>query len=151
VSYYHGAGEEERKRQMIRIAVWTALGAGIGLLLLAQAIARPIVGIFGDFPESVTGYAVGGLRIFVMAYVFMGINFVMMTYYQSIGNVRMAAWITMAREMILMLAFILILPRLMGITGVWLAVPLAECMVFLSIVLYYKKQANADRPVTYEA
>ncbi|MEK8129500.1 MATE family efflux transporter [Paenibacillus filicis] len=151
ISYYHGAGQEQRKRQTIRIAVWTALGAGVVLLLLAQAVTRPVVGIFGNFSESVTSYAVGGLRIFVMAYVFMGINFVMMTYYQSIGHVRMATWITLAREMILMLAFIAILPRMIGITGIWMAVPLAEAMVFLSIVIYYKKQAGAARLSSYNA
>nr|WP_209969508.1 MATE family efflux transporter [Paenibacillus eucommiae] len=145
ISYYHGGKQDERKRRTIRIAVQTALGAGVALLLIVQMAAVPIVGIFGSFSDGVTDLAVSGLRIFVMAYLFMGINFVMMTYFQSIGSVRMATWITAAREMILMLAIILILPKLIGITGVWLAVPLSECMVLITIVIYYKRHAQSEK------
>jgi putative MATE family efflux protein len=139
ISYYHGGHQDERKRRTIWIAVWTALGVGVGLLLIVQMAARPLVGIFGNFSDEVTNYAMSGLRIFVMAYLFMGINFVMMTYFQSIGKVRMAVWITAAREMIIMLAIIIVLPKFIGVTGVWLAVPLSECLVLISIVFYYKK------------
>ncbi|MNI21781.1 multidrug efflux pump VmrA [compost metagenome] len=142
ISYYHGGQKEERKRRTIWIAVWTALGAGAALLLIVQIAAKSLVGFFGNFSVEVTDYAVSGLRIFVMAYLFMGINFVMMTYFQSIGNVRMATWITAAREMIIMLLLIIVLPKFIGITGVWMAVPLSECLVLISIVIYYKKQLS---------
>ncbi|UVI28385.1 MATE family efflux transporter [Paenibacillus spongiae] len=139
ISYYHGGGQELRKRQTIRIAVKTAIGAGASLLLLVQLAALPIVGLFGNFSSSVTGHAEYGIRIFVIAYLFMGINFVMMTYFQSIGSIKMATWITAAREMILMLAFIIVLPAFIGITGVWIAVPLSECIVMITIIVYYRK------------
>lgn len=145
ISYYHGARQDERKRQTIRIAVRTALGAGAFLLLIVQLATLPIVGIFGHFSSQVTAHAVHGLRIFVIAYLFMGINFVMMTYYQSIGSMRMAIWITAAREMILMLAFITVLPRFMGITGIWMAVPLSECIVLITIVIYYRRQGSLGK------
>ncbi|SFL21975.1 putative efflux protein, MATE family [Paenibacillus sp. 1_12] len=145
ISYYHGAQQDERKRQTIRIAVRTALGAGVALLLIVQLATLPIVGIFGDFSNQMTAHAVNGLRIFVIAYLFMGINFVMMTYYQSIGSMKMAIWITSAREMVLMLAFIMVLPRIMGITGIWLAVPLSECIVLITIVIYYRKQGSSKK------
>ncbi|MGO4547857.1 MATE family efflux transporter [Paenibacillus sp. 2TAB23] len=145
ISYYHGAKQEEKKRRTIRIATATALGAGAVLLLIMQLAAMPIISLFGNFSDSVTGHAENGLRIFVMAYLFMGINFVMMTYYQSIGKVKMAVWITAAREMILMLVFIAVLPRFLGVNGVWLSVPLAECIVLITIVIYYKKQAMRER------
>lgn len=139
ISYFHGGQQEERKRETIRLAIRTAIGAGIILMLAMQFGARQIVGIFGDFPEAVTTLAVSGFRIFVIAYLFMGINFVMMTYYQSIGQLKMATWITAAREIILMLFFIMVLPIFMGMTGVWIAVPLSECIVLLTIYFYYKK------------
>ncbi|CAM4409121.1 putative MATE family efflux protein [Paenibacillus endophyticus] len=145
ISYYHGAKQEEKKRRTIRIATATALGAGAVLLSIMQLAAMPIISLFGNFSDSVTEHAENGLRIFVMAYLFMGINFVMMTFYQSIGNVKMAVWITAAREMILMLIFIVVLPRFLGVNGVWLSVPLAECIVLMTIVIYYKKQAIRER------
>ena len=47
--------------------------------------------------------AIPGIKLFFIGYLFMGTNFVMMTYYQSIGQIRMATWITAAREIVILL------------------------------------------------
>ncbi|MCG7386469.1 MATE family efflux transporter [Paenibacillus sp. ACRRY] len=145
VSYYHGAKQMAREKQTIRIASRTALACGVILLLIVQWGAPYFVQIFGNFSESVTSNAVYGLRIFTFAYLFMGINFVMSTYFQSVGNAKMAIWITAAREMIIMIAFIAILPSFWGVTGVWLAVPLSEMLVLVTIAVYYRKRTVSER------
>jgi len=145
VSYYHGAKQMAREKQTIRIASRTALACGVILLLVVQWGAPYFVQIFGNFSESVTSNAVYGLRIFTFAYLFMGINFVMSTYFQSVGNAKMAIWITAAREMIIMIALIAILPPFWGVTGVWLAVPLSEMFVLVTIAVYYRKRAVTEK------
>ncbi|KAA8787123.1 putative MATE family efflux protein [Paenibacillus sp. 4624] len=145
ISYYHGAQRVKRVQETIRIAVKTALTCGLVLLLIVQVGASYFVQIFGNFSNSVTDSAVYGLRIFTIAYVFMGVNFVMSTYFQSIGNAKMAIWITAAREMIIMIALIAILPSFLGVTGVWLAVPLSEMLVLITIALYYRKRSLTER------
>ncbi|GAB1159744.1 multidrug efflux MATE transporter FepA [Paenibacillus illinoisensis] len=145
VSYYHGAKQIAREKQTIRIASRTALACGVILLLVVQWGAPYFVQIFGSFSESVTSNAVYGLRIFTFAYLFMGINFVMSTYFQSIGNAKMAIWITAAREMIIMIALIAVLPSFWGVTGVWLAVPLSEMLVLVTIAVYYRKRTVSER------
>ncbi|WP_416292413.1 MATE family efflux transporter [Paenibacillus illinoisensis] len=145
VSYYHGAKQIAREKQAIRIASRTALACGVILLLVVQWGAPYFVQIFGNFSESVTSNAVYGLRIFTFAYLFMGINFVMSTYFQSIGNAKMAIWITAAREMIIMIALIAVLPSFWDVTGVWLAVPLSEMLVLVTIAAYYRKRTVSER------
>ncbi|WP_145336643.1 MATE family efflux transporter [Paenibacillus xylanexedens] len=145
ISYYHGAQKAEQVQQTIRIAVKTAVTCGVVLLLIVQVGAPYFVQIFGNFSNSVTDSAVYGLRIFTIAYVSMGVNFVMSTYFQSIGNAKMAIWITAAREMIIMIALIAILPSFLGVSGVWLAVPLSEMIVLITIALYYRKRALTER------
>ncbi|MEO2205711.1 MATE family efflux transporter [Paenibacillus pabuli] len=145
VSYYHGAKKMAREKQTIRIASRTALACGVILLLVVQWGAPYFVQIFGNFSESVTSNAVYGLRIFTFAYLFMGINFVMSTYFQSVGNAKMAIWITAAREMIIMIALIAILPPFWGVTGVWLAVPLSEMFVLVTIAVYYRKRSVTEK------
>ncbi len=139
ISYYHGARNEERKKETVRIAVWITMGTGFLFFLIGQFAAQPIVSIFGDFPAAVTELATSGIQLFFIAYLFMGINFVMMTYYQSVGHVRMAIWITAAREIIIMLTLLHVLPPLFGLTGVWLAIPISECIVLMTIFHYQRK------------
>lgn len=104
ISYYHGAKNYQRERQTVQIAVRTAIVAGVLSFLVGLMAARPIVAIFGDFPQYIMALAVTGVRLFFIAYLFMGVNFVMMTYYQSVGHVGMATWITAAREIVVMLS-----------------------------------------------
>ncbi|MFK3939175.1 MATE family efflux transporter [Alkalihalobacillus sp. NPDC078783] len=139
ISYYHGGRRHDRKRQTIKIAIRTAAIAGLVFFFIGQLGAIPIVSIFGDFDETVTGLATTGIRLFFFAYLFMGANFVMMTYYQSIGNVKMATWITFAREILFMLIILFTLPYVLGVNGVWLAIPIAELLVLASIVFYVRR------------
>ncbi|TDG00388.1 MATE family efflux transporter [Paenibacillus piri] len=141
ISYYRGAKQRAREQQTIRIAVRTALVAGAGILLLGLVGADAIVSLFGQFPAEVRKLAVAGIRLFFIAYLFMGINFVMMTYFQTTDQVKMAVWITVAREMILMVAFLLILPHWLGTTGIWLAIPVSECIVVSTVYVYIRRQA----------
>jgi len=142
ISYYRGAKNPKKMKQTIRLAIGTALSAGLFFMLIGQFGAEKIVGLFGDFPKEVVALAVPGIRLFFIAYLFMGTNFVMITYYQSIGRIRIATWITAIRGIIILLILLLIMPRLFGLTGIWLAVPTAE-LITLLIIYYYRRKSLA--------
>src|SRR5690606_34798533 len=90
VSYYSGAGDKKKIRRTLQLAIGTAVAAGATFFIIGQFFAPAIAGVFGDFPESVMSLAVPGIQLFFIGYLFMGTNFVMMTYYQSTGQIRMA-------------------------------------------------------------
>lgn len=136
ISYYMGAGKKERIKQTLKVAIITTLSFSISLIVIAEVFARPILGLFGDLSAEVIDIAVLGIRLFIPAYIFMGINLVMMTYYQTTGKSWIANTMTIAREVVLMLLFLFTLPYLFGIKGIWLAVPLSELSVFLAILAY---------------
>ncbi|MFB1051273.1 MATE family efflux transporter [Paraliobacillus sp. JSM ZJ581] len=139
ISYYHGANKEDRKRDTLRKSMFIAILAGFTFFIIGQLFAGQIVSIFGQFPNEVTVLAVQGIKLFFIAYLFTGINFVMMTYYQSVGNVRMATWITASREILIMLIFLVVLPPMIGTNGIWLAIPASEFVVLISILMYQRK------------
>lgn len=138
ISYYQGSGNRERMKETVKKATFTVVVAGAVFFLVGQLAAGPIVSIFGDFPQSVKDLATTGINLFFIAYLFTGTNFVMMTYYQSVGNVRMATLITASREIIIMLIFLMILPQLFGLNGIWLSIPASEFVVFVGVFLYQR-------------
>src|SRR5699024_5353494 len=91
--------------------------------------AKPLVAIFGIDSATVMTMAEKGLKLFFLGYLFMGINFIYMTYYQAIGNIRPSIGITLFRGIILLGLALLVLPYFFGINGIWLALPVAEAMV----------------------
>lgn len=140
ISYYRGAKLRMREVKTIRIAALTAFFSGIAVFLFGLLFAGGIVSLFGDFSQEVRTLAISGIRLFFAAYMFMGINFVMMTYFQASEQVKVAVWITLSREIILMVLFLLTLPRLIGTNGVWLSIPLSECVVAACIFIYIKRK-----------
>ena len=138
ISYYQGSGNRARMKETVKKATFTVVVAGAVFFLVGQLAAGPIVSIFGDFPQDVRDLAKTGINLFFIAYLFTGTNFVMMTYYQSVGNVRMATLITASREIIIMLIFLMILPRMFGLNGIWLSIPASEFIVFVGVLLYQR-------------
>ena len=66
-------------------------------------------------------------------------------YYQSIERARRATAITLFRGTLFMLTGFLLLPPILGIKGIWLAVPLAELLTLLLIIGIYLKDSFATR------
>lgn len=139
ISYFHGAEEAAKKRAIMRIAIRTAFIAGAACFLIGQVAATPIVHLFGDFPTEVKEMATLGIRLFFIAYFVMGINFVLMSYFQSIGSVAVATWITAGREILFMLLFLLTVPFVFGANAIWLSIPFAELAVLALIIVYLKR------------
>ncbi|SDI74598.1 MATE family efflux transporter [Natribacillus halophilus] len=142
ISYFHGAQAAEKKSEALRLSVITGIVVGAFFMLLGQTGASAIIQVFGDLPDHVADLSSTGIRIFFLAYIFVGLNFVVMTYFQSIGQVKKAVMIIAGRGIVFMLLFLFTLPLLMGANAAWFAVPLAEMVVTGLIVgFYYFKSA----------
>lgn len=81
------------------------------------------MGLFLTPDAPAYAIAVRGLPLFAAGYPFFGINVVTIGYYQSIERGRLATGLTVLRGIVLMAFCFLVLPRLAGVAGIWLAVP----------------------------
>ncbi|MBM7602532.1 putative MATE family efflux protein [Metabacillus crassostreae] len=139
ISYYHGAKEKGRIKESVLIGEKAAFILGAILLLIGLAAAPLLVSLFGLESNDVRNLAVDGIRLFFIGYLFLGFNFVYMTYFQSIMNIRPSIIIILLRSFVFILFFLWLLPKFIGIAGVWLALPLAEMLVALLLVLFTRK------------
>src|SRR5690625_6938712 len=88
ISYYYGAKQDASIKKTIKLAERTGLALGILFLAIGYFDADYLVAIFGVDSSAISVLASSGLKLFFIGYLFMGINFVYMTYYQSIGKDR---------------------------------------------------------------
>lgn len=139
ISYYYGAKDSESIKKTVKLAEATGLLLGVLFLAIGYFGAKPLVGIFGIESTAITDMAIDGLKLFFLGYLFMGINFVYMTYYQSIGYIKQSIGITVFRGVILLIIMLLVLPFLFGITGIWLALPAAEAVVAVFLLIFARK------------
>ena len=83
-------------------------------------------------------YAVAGLPLFAVDYIFFGINVITIGYYTSIERINLAMRLTLLRG-ILPVLFFFVLPAWLGVTGIWLAVAAGDITTTILIVLCRKK------------
>lgn len=134
ISYSHGAGEAQRGRDALRMALGTAFLCGIAVFGFTWLCSPWIVGLFLTPDAPAYTIAVRGLPWFAAGYPFFGINVVTIGYYQSIERGRLATWLTVLRGIVLMTLCFLVLPRLAGEAGIWLSVPAAELLETLLLL-----------------
>ncbi|GGJ96607.1 multidrug efflux MATE transporter FepA [Lentibacillus kapialis] len=139
ISFYFGAKKHESIKDTVKIAEITALALGISFLAIGWFGAGGLVSIFGVETEGIRQFAIQGIKLFFIGYLFMGMNFIYMTYYQSIAYVAPSIGITLFRGVILLIAALIILPLLFGIPGIWLALPAAEGLTAIFLVIFARQ------------
>ncbi len=133
-SYYHGARLYQRMRQIVRIGLGTGLGLGAAVFMVGLAGNGFIIDLFGiDLPQIID-YTRNGIIYFFAGYLFLGINTVLMQYYQSIEKTRIATAIILGRSLIFFIPLLCLMPYLFGANAIWLVFPIAEG---LSVLFFY--------------
>lgn len=144
ISFYYGSRKLEKIRETVKIAERTAIGLGILFILIGYFGSDFLVSIFGVDSIEIYDLATNGITLFFLGYLFMGINAVYMTYYQSIGRVKPAVGITFYRGFIILAITLLALPPLFGAAGIWLALPIAEAIVAIFLIVFARKGISQE-------
>ena len=135
LSFTYGAKELELVKRIRRIANLFAFCAGIIVMFFMLAAADWYSKLFVK-NENVTTMVDSGIKIFVISFLFEGVNTITSMYFTSIGKAKESAIISSSRGLVILLICIFTLPVLFGITGVWLVGPVTEVVTIL-LTLYF--------------
>lgn len=127
-SFNQGAERDDRQRSLFRHCARFILVASVGTLLASLALATVIVGVFSPKGTQVYDLALYGFRLFIPTFLFSGVNIFASALFTALGDGTRSAVISFARTFGFLMAGLLLLPRLLGVPGVWLAVPVAEAL-----------------------
>lgn len=148
-SYNFGAKLYSRLENVVRHTAFCAIAVTTTGFIIAEIIPHQLVGMFTSDPELIEE-AVKGLRISFMFYPIVGFQMVTSNFFRSIGYAGTAIFLSLTRQLIFLLPLMLILPKSIGLNGIWASMPLADlisCVVSASIMLYhmrkFRKQTNS--------
>lgn len=121
IGYNYGAKNYERVRKSLEFVAIVTVSVGILGFIILQFFAEQMIMLF--VPNDLELIAIGSraIRIFTFFIYLVGNEIIATTYYQSIGNSRIAALITLNRQIIFLLPLVYLLPFSFGIDGVWYA------------------------------
>lgn len=137
ISYNYGAGRADRVRLALRIALATACVCGLVVSVLMWTGAPVLSGIFLDRSEAAYALAVKGLPLLGLCALFFALNITFIGYYQSREQAGRSIFYMLLRGVVFVVPGFVLLPRLLGTDGLWLAIPVAEMLTLAVIGALY--------------
>ena len=145
IGFNYGAKKYERAKEAFKYATIAACVICIIGFISIQCFPTQIISLFNNDPELTT-LAIKGIRIYLLMMPVVGINIVATSYYQSIGKAKISMFVSLLRQVILLIPFTIILPKFIGLDGVWAAGACADSLsVIITLVLLKKEYKQLDK------
>lgn len=134
ISYNFGAGDMGRVAKSLRVALVAALVCGTVVTVSVAVGARPIVAMFLPSGPGAFEIACAGLPKYALCGIFFALNIAFIGYYQSLEKSLRATLFTLMRGVVFIVPMFLYLPHLLGVPGMWFAIPASEMLTTAVIV-----------------
>lgn len=143
VSANFGGRQYGRVRQFLKMSVVTVLIMGVLFTALAEGLPVPIVQLFMDATPEVLAAAPNSMRLYSLLYLFLGFTVLSTYYLQSVMRDRASMAIGILRSLVVSGLLLGLLPLFWGINGVWLALPISECIVTVVAAVFLSKKVDS--------
>lgn len=143
IGYHYGAGNHTELKGLFRKSLFLITLWNVILTALAILTAQSLAKIFVGYDIDLTGLTTRALALYSLSFLFMGHNIFGSAFFTALGNGVVSAAISFLRTLLFQVAAVLILPRLLGIDGIWLAIVVAELLALvITIYFFIKKKDN---------
>lgn len=140
ISYKYGEANHEQLKYIMKMSIRLILGASFLVVGLSVLFSETAVSLFLSKDSEIFDMTNRGFLIFATSYIFMGLNVFYSAMFTALGNGKISALLSFLRTLVFIVGALLILPQILGVDGIWLAVPLAEALAFAVGIIFYKTQ-----------
>ena len=147
IGFNHGAGVHSRVKETLMLSFKVATAISIVGFLLAESFPDVIVKLFNTDHPELLDIGVSGLRIFASAQVIVGFQIIIISYLQAIGRAGAAAFLSLLRQVMILIPMLIIMPRFWGLDGVWISAPfsdIASAIICAAVVIRELRAINAS-------
>ena len=128
--YNFGAGQHARVIKTLKLTIIYATCVTTFGFIVGMLFSDLVVSIFTSDAELIA-LSAKGLRIVVMFFPIIGFQMVTANFFQSIGMASKAIFLSLTRQMMVLLPCLIILPRFFGVAGVWYSMPISDLLASL--------------------
>ena len=131
ISYKYGAQDLPQLKKLVRICLIFVLTASGGAYLLSRVTIAPCLALFTAPGSGVYGITIQGFPLYALSFLMMGLSIFASALFTAFSDGLVSAVISFARTLVFLVGMLLLLPKVLGEVGIWLAVPAAELLGLL--------------------
>ena len=135
IAYNYGAGERNRVKKTLLLAILSSIIILTLGLILIQFFPESFIKIFTD-DKNLTNLANEGLKINSITLPTIGVSILGAVYFQIIGESKISIFLSLLRQVILLIPILTLLPKIYGLNGVWISQPVADIISMIIVILF---------------
>ncbi len=138
VGYHYGAQDHKEMRGLRRKSLVIIGVISVAMLILAEALARPLSMMFVGYDETLMTMTHRGFLISSFSFLFAGLAIWGSSFFTALGNGLVSALISFLRTLVFQIAAVIVFPLIWELDGIWLSIVVAEIMAAaLSLALLF--------------
>ena len=138
ISYNFGAVKYDRVKETLKYAVAGGTIIAVIGFLAVEIFPETIIKMFNR-EMDVVALGTRAIRIWFICLPLLGAQIMMANYFQCIGKIKVASVLNLLRQVIILIPMILVLSTVIGLDGIFMAVPIADFSAFvITIYLFIK-------------
>lgn len=126
VGYHHGAGNHEELHNVFRRSLTIILTSSVVITGVSVALARGLALIFASKNVELLEMTTTAIRIYSLSYLFAGVNLFGSSFFTALNNGVISALLSFTRALLLQVIFVLTLPLMFDLYGVWMSIVMSE-------------------------
>lgn len=135
IAYNYGAGNEAELKNLFKKSLIISAVAGVLMTGLSEALAYPIIKLFG-FDGELFAMTLRGFRIYALAFLLTGFSVFGSSLFTALNNGLISALISFLRTLVFQIAAVMLFPLLWKLDGVWSAICFAEAASLVVTVIF---------------
>ena len=138
-SYHYGSGNVEKRKKVFKLSNIWILVISIITMVGAYIFNESIVGIFFDKGTEIFAITQLGLKVFIVATIFVGYNTFYSGLFTAFSNGLISGILSLVRTLIILVICLYLLSAMFGGVGLWASWPVAEFLSFIVCIIFILK------------
>ena len=133
--YNYGAKAYDRVTKVLKITIFLATGVTTLAFVIGEFCPEYVARIFTSDAKMIE-MAVVGMRYNCLVFPIVGFQMVAGNFFQSIAQPGKAIFLSLSRQLLFLVPFIIIFPHFWGIDGVWISLPASDLVSSITAAIF---------------
>lgn len=134
LGYNIGACNFDRVKRTLRLGVWIGVAITVVGWLVSEIFPDTVSSLFTT-DETLIKISREGFRTYFICYPVVGCQIVIQNFFQSVGKPQMSIFLSLTRQLLFLIPFLIFLPRIWGIDGVWASMAASDIIAFFVAII----------------
>jgi putative MATE family efflux protein len=155
IGYNYGARRLERVTKAFKWAALAATAVSTAGFVVTKIIPEQLISMFNSSDPELIAFGANALLIYMVSFPIVGSQIVGANYFQAVGKPKISLFLTLSRQVLILIPLIIVLPIFFKVKGVLAASPISDLLAFIltaaCITVEMRKLKREQRELPPEA